>query len=546
MLHSEVWGIVLKAKSCIFASNKGGKQNASSRHIGITWKMYALLILFVSFIVVCVWIFQAQMMTYLYQVAKFRDLEVSAEAISEELYDLERACLTSQLYADEHHVDVFLYRISDNGTSLEQIAEIKGINQGEISRQTEKASFLNDKIKEYNGSYLAVMSTKSFYEGENLKILREREMDQASNRLFYYSAEQISAVSASMYDTAEGERFIIIQVSNLTPGESMMFLLREQSIWIACILGVAALGLAFLMSRLITKPIVRMNESAKRLARGEYAADFVGSGYREISELADTLNYASTELAKTDNLQKELISNISHDLRTPLTMIKGYSEMMRDIPGENTPENIQIIIDETSRLSELVNDMLDISRIQSGTRKPELTLFSLTDTVRDTLNRYESLIRQDGYCVEFEADAEATVYADRGMILQVVYNLINNAINYTGEEKYVRVTQTVGDGVVRITVTDTGEGIPEEQLGLIWDRYYKVDKVHKRATVGTGLGLSIVKSILEQHDASYGVQSVLGKGSTFWFELNLSISDEFGEVQGGYIEADYEFQKMKE
>ena len=113
------------------------------------------------------------------------------------------------------------------------------------------------------------------------------------------------------------------------------------------------------------------------------------------------------------------------------------------------------------------------------------------------------------------------------MILQVVYNLINNAINYTGEDKYVSVVQSVEGDTVRISVSDTGEGISEEQIPLIWDRYYKIDKVHRRATVGTGLGLSIVKEILEIHNATYGVSSTLGKGSTFWFELKTSDSQEY-------------------
>ena len=131
-----------------------------------------------------------------------------------------------------------------------------------------------------------------------------------------------------------------------------------------------------------------MNNAAKKLALGKYDADFLGGGYRESDELARMLNLASAELAKIDNLQKELISNVSHDLRTPLTMIKGYSEVMRDIPGENTPENVQVIIDETTRLSDLVNDMLDLSKIQSGARSPQLEEFNITETVRETLGRY--------------------------------------------------------------------------------------------------------------------------------------------------------------
>ena len=192
---------------------------------------------------------------------------------------------------------------------------------------------------------------------------------------------------------------------------------------------------------------------------------------------------------------------------------------MRYIPGENTPENVQVIIDETERLTDLVNDMLDLSKIQSGTQRPEMEIFSLTDTVRTVMQRYEKLIGQDGYRIEFFADNNVDVCADRGMILQVIYNLINNAIHYTGDDKLVYVRQTVNGDTVRISVTDSGEGISAELIPMIWERYYKVDKVHKRARVGTGLGLSIVKGVLELHHATYGVESALGKGSTFWFDL---------------------------
>ena len=135
---------------------------------------------------------------------------------------------------------------------------------------------------------------------------------------------------------------------------------------------------------------------------------------------------------------------------------------------------------------------------------------------------------QEGYRISFSADRDVSVYADRGMILQVVYNLINNAIHYTSEDKQVSVFQLVKGDTVRISVTDTGEGISEEEIPLIWDRYYKVDKVHKRAEIGTGLGLSIVKGVLELHGASYGVESTPGVGSTFWFELKI-LPDDRGD-----------------
>ena len=297
--------------------------------------------------------------------------------------------------------------------------------------------------------------------------------------------------------------------------------LQVQFIWTAIFLLVGAIVFAFILSKVIASPLAEITGKARRLAVGNFEADFEGHGYREIRELADTLNFAAREIGATDHLQKELIANISHDLRTPLTMIKGYSEIMRDLPGENNAENAQVIIDETTRLSELVSDLLDLSKLQAGTKKLEREVFDLTVLTQETMLRYDALIRHNGYRILFISDGEAKVSADRSMILQVIYNLINNAVNYTGESLRVRVRIKLFEDRVRLSVADDGEGIAADQLDNIWDRYYRVDKVHNRAVIGSGLGLSIVKGVLEAHGAQYGVESTVGVGSKFWFELPL-------------------------
>ena len=266
----------------------------------------------------------------------------------------------------------------------------------------------------------------------------------------------------------------------------------------------------------------KTNTVAKQLAKKNYEVEFDATGYLEVEELNETLNYAKTELAATEKLQRELIANISHDLRTPLTMITGYSEVMRDLPGENTPENVQIIIDEATRLSSLVNDLLDLSKLQSGAIQPDKIKYSLTDSITDIFKRYAKLVEQDGYNLIFENNNENIfIYADELKISQVIYNLVNNAVNHVGEDKTVIVTQKIKDKKVIIEVTDHGEGIEADKLQYIWERYYKVDKEHRRGVIGSGLGLSIVKSILDAHKAHYGVRSTIGKGSTFWFELDI-------------------------
>ena len=325
--------------------------------------------------------------------------------------------------------------------------------------------------------------------------------------------------------TSAGERIVIVE-SEITPVSSVVDTLRYQLIITTAVLAVLSIIVAILIANMISKPISRTNEKAKALAQRNYDLTFSGGRYREIKELNDTLSYAAAELKKVDNLQKELIANISHDLRTPLTMITGYSEIMRDLPGEVTPENIQIIIDEATRLNNLVSDLLDISRLQSGTADIKKAPFSLTNCIKSIFARYTKLVESDGLNLVFEHDREVFVIGDELRMTQVIYNLINNAINYIGEDKTVLVRQTVKDGAVKIEVIDHGDGIPQEKLDYIWDRYYRVEKEHKRAVVGTGLGLSIVKNILIAHDADFGVASKLGEGSDFYFNMPIIDTEE--------------------
>lgn len=320
----------------------------------------------------------------------------------------------------------------------------------------------------------------------------------------------------------DGEECILMVNAQLTPVDATVTTLRVELLWITFVMIGLSLVIALLISRQVSKSLIRINESAKEMANGNLTVRFEGKDYREVAELSDTLNMTACELEKNERLRRELIANVSHDLRTPLTMIIAYAEVMRDLPGENSPENLQVVIDEAGRLTNLVNDMLDISKLQAGVLEKQASGYNLTESIEAVLERYNKLKEQEGYAITFSYDRKVHVEADEDKIFQVIYNLVNNAINYTGEDKQVWVTQRIkDDGYVRIEVTDSGEGIAPDALPYVWDRYYKVDKTHKRAVMGTGLGLSIVKNILELHDARYGVESETGRGSTFWFELKM-------------------------
>lgn len=337
-----------------------------------------------------------------------------------------------------------------------------------------------------------------------------------------HGQERIESVIYVNVVSIDGSERILFVNAQLTPVDATVNTLRAELVWITVIMIVLSLGIALLISRKVSRSLIGLNASAKEMAGGNFDVHFDGTDYREVAELSDTLNMTARELGKSERLRRELIANVSHDLRTPLTMIIAYAEVMRDLPGENSPENVQVVIDEAERLTNLVNDMLDISKLQAGVLEKNVTVYNLTESIQSVFARYNKLKEQDGYKIDFSYDQMVMVEADEYKIFQVIYNLVNNAINYTGDDKQIWVRQIVReDGYVRIEVTDSGEGIAPEALPYVWDRYYKVDKTHKRAVMGTGLGLSIVKNILELHDARYGVESEVGKGSTFWFELKV-------------------------
>jgi signal transduction histidine kinase len=478
------------------------------KNISVKWRLFFYISAFAAATLLLLWLFQVVFLQGFYKSIKVNDIKSAASGITKNIDsdDLQTYIKTvSQkkdvsiviasldgevLYSEETSPDSVLLHLSQSG--LLSLIEEAQTNNGDYLRRFDRGGIIFDPGKNSPFPARLPQPGKSMMESILFTVIADKQ---------------------------DGSRAAIILNANISPVDATVQTIRVQLVYVTIIMLVLALLLALFISRRISKPIIKMNATAKELAKGQYNVVFDENGYREISELGSTLNFTAGELAKTEALRRELIANISHDLRTPLTMITGYAEVMRDLPGENSQENVQIVIDEAKRLSSLVNDVLDISKLQSETDNLNITSFSITDSTKEILKRYSKLTEQDGYTINYVYDRDVIVKADELKISQVLYNLINNAVTYTGSDKTVTVRQSVAQGLVRIEVIDTGDGIPSDRLNDIWDRYYRIDNAHKRAQVGTGLGLSIVKAILTQHNAKFGVQSVIGQGSVFWFEL---------------------------
>jgi signal transduction histidine kinase len=281
-----------------------------------------------------------------------------------------------------------------------------------------------------------------------------------------------------------------------------------------------ALVVSVIISSRISEPIIRLSRSTDKLITGEFDVAASPQDYSEIVILTDNLNKASAEINKTENLRKDLLANISHDLRTPLTMIKAYAEMIRDLSGNNPEKrekHLGVIIDETDRLTQLVNDVLNLSKLQSGAIELNRKVINFSSVLKDIVTRF-AMLDETKILLECEDNIYASL--DTTQIGQAVYNLIINAINYSGVDIVTVRLYAIDGNKARFEVEDKGVGISAKDLPHIWDRYYKVNRSenYKRAVKGSGLGLSIVRGVLECHGFKYGVESEEGKGTLFWFE----------------------------
>lgn len=324
-----------------------------------------------------------------------------------------------------------------------------------------------------------------------------------------------------LYGIKKGNGYIFLFTSLEDIGTTTS-LIKNQLIYITLLAILFSIIIALFLSRRIAKPISDMTKNAKKLAEGNYNVEFNMTGIQEIDELANNLNYLEQEVSKTDSYRRDLMANVSHDLKTPLTMIKAYAEMIRDITIDNkekTRENLNVIIDETDRLNILVNDILELNKLQNNQDTLNIEKFDLVELINDILKRYQIIKETENYKLILESPESVMVKADKKRISQVIYNLINNAINYTGDDLTVTIKITEHSKDCKVEIIDTGKGIDEKDLPNIWNRYYKKEKNHKRNVVGTGLGLSIVKNILEQHNFKYGVNSIKDKGTTFYFQV---------------------------
>jgi signal transduction histidine kinase len=286
-----------------------------------------------------------------------------------------------------------------------------------------------------------------------------------------------------------------------------------------------ALFLARILARGMTQPLRDMAAAARRMARGDYTATVQVRSRDEVGQLAEAFNRMAGEMEGLERLRRDLVANVSHELKTPISALRAHMENLLDGVEESNPALLGVMLQQADRLTRLVDQLLDLSRMESGDLALSLEPVHLSRLVDRVMSEVAVARPERARTLAIHNDVPTDlppVEADQERIHQVLFNLLDNAFRFTPDGGSVRVRAVLSKGSCEVSVEDTGPGIPEEHLPLVFERFYRVDPSRSRDDGGTGIGLAIARSIVDAHGGRIWAESAEGKGSTFRFVLPVA------------------------
>ena len=501
--------------------------NTKPHFLSLRYRLMMFLCLSSAFVLILVWVFVTQFMQPLYNHYIYKHLlnqvntvvsiiESSTEPISTRTLHIMDAkvsssfesSLLSAIQSRKLDASNTCFDLADS--TLQHVTGFENLYPC-LLHEASFTTSINGKTSIWNGSVV--------------ESLRATVLSQG-----YVKKELVVDKNASTRQMAVGrvakngdETYSVIFCTSLARIDEAGVVLGQLMPWIFLCLMAFSVVASWLFSRWFTNPLTKLSHATRQLAEGDYSVRVNVPETDEIGLLAADFNHMAEEVSHAAQLQRDLLANVSHDLRTPLTLIKGYAETVRDLTGDDPDKRtaqLDVIVDETDRLSGLVNSVMELSKMSSGTDKPEKVRFDLSQLCEEVAQRYEAVCAQNGYTLKLElpqAETDCTVYADPAMMERVLHNLLGNAMHHIGPDNVFILRVTAPEkGTVRVEVADHGAGIAKEDLPYIFDRYYRSRS--DAGKVGTGLGLSITKAIFQSHGFRFGVNSTLGEGSCFWFE----------------------------
>lgn len=349
-----------------------------------------------------------------------------------------------------------------------------------------------------------------------------------TGRFFDYFSEDMISVFAPITSEYKVKAYVVIHY----PVEELDDAVNDYAIIAYMQLGIILFLssiIALFFTQLVYKPIRKITMATEAYASGNMHYPLQIDSSDEIGYLAASLSYMASQVAESEDNRKKLVANISHDFRSPLTSIRGYLEAMQDgtIPPEMYDKYLQIVINETDRLTKLTNSLLTLNNLNTQGMVLEKTDFDINEVIRNTVASFEGTCKKKMIGIEIILTGEEMlVVADKGRIQQVIYNLLDNAIKFSYNNSVIKIETTEKKNKIYVSIKDHGIGIAKEDVKMIWDRFYKSDSSRGKDKKGTGLGLSIVKEIINAHNENINAISTLGAGTEFNFSLQKSEKNE--------------------
>lgn len=492
-------------------------------------KLTIFVVLLAVLLVALVWIFATKLMEPMYISYVRKDLESIMYSVNDVLVQAQEEGITVAEYDETSKRYLF------NKEALEMLQT--ATNDGKIKLGEASIDISGKDLKYIAGAGLtfpsdaALHSQSQQYDGVSSSaevdgplVTTVRILVQQNG--YFYKTLSSGKMFVGMNTSVDG--CIVIVSTNIEKIQQSVNVLKRLMVPILFILLIVSIAAAWFFSRWFTKPLSQLSMATKEMAKGNYDTTVNDKGQDEIAQLAHDFNTMTLEVKRSAELQRDLIANVSHDLRTPLTIIKGYAETVRDLTGDDPKkreEQLSVIINETDRLSGLVNSVMELSRMSSGHEKPVPVCFDLADLCDEVSFRYNEICRQSGYSFHFERENDCETYADPALIERALHNYLGNAIKHVGEDGFIglRVFKT-DHNTIRVEVSDHGPGVPEQDLPHLFDKYYRSRADEGKQ--GTGLGLSIAKAIFEVNHCTFGAISEPGQGACFWFEAPAASESE--------------------
>ena len=467
------------------------------------FRLWSYFALFTALIFTVLWLLQTVFLQNFYDSMIIKNTRSVAEKI---ISDAKNEDINSEIDEIAHKNSIIVYVTDVQGNVLYVSDEFKGMRKREFSLDDESKGKKADK---HQSGYHSLPDGYS----EFLEKLSDDDITEMQYENYYICGSYID-----YYDTEE-KAILYIGATIDTVGASVT-VISIQLVWVTILSVVVGFVLSWFIARRFSIPVTLLSEKAKLLGEKNYSPEFKKGFCTELDELSDTLDRTNKNLNESRDFQIELLSNVSHDLRTPLTMIKGYAEMIRDISWEDEKqcsEDVSVIIKEADRLTALVNEILEYSELKSDGGEKKFEKIDLSSLVKRTAVSFENLKKPDGITVEKSIEETIFVNGSESRLERALYNLMDNAARHTDESRKIKVSLSAGNQGIEISVEDYGNGIDENELEHIWGRYY-TSRMRKGNGV-SGLGLAIVKQIAEMHKGSCYAYSQKGKGSSFVIRL---------------------------